>query len=211
MFRRSPRATLLWIVAFAVAIATATHVAGLLSSLENQEREFGRVQSVVVAARDLQLGRRVATDDLAIRRIRGDTFGKRSFQTVTSIVGTIVRVPLLSGSVITSRHVTKGNRGAGSPVVPNGLRVMRVPNDKGVRPAVGDVIDLYATFDPQVIGDSGDPTITLVTAALVVASTTADIDVVVTPDEAKRIAFATMVGEISVAIAPPEEASNRYG
>lgn len=211
MFRRSPRAALLWVAAGAVALATSVHVAGLLSSLERQDREFGRVRTVVVAARDLPLGTRVDVRDLALRRIRGHAVEPRALADRGAATGTVVRVPLLRGAVVTARHVADGDRGARSATVPAGMRAMRVGTAGSTRPEPGDVVDVYATFDPQVLGDDGDPTITIATAAPVVAVGSSGVTVLVTPEQAKRIAFAGAVGSLSLAIAPPEEAREPHG
>ncbi len=53
MLRRSPRALLLWVAAAIVAVATTVYVADILGSLRHQDQAFGRVHTVVVAARDL--------------------------------------------------------------------------------------------------------------------------------------------------------------
>ena len=72
MLRRSPRAVLLWTAAVIVALVTAGYVANILVSLRHQDVDFGRVHTVVVASRDLPLGRRVRAGDLADRRVRGE-------------------------------------------------------------------------------------------------------------------------------------------
>ena len=87
--------------------------------------------------------------------------------------------------------------------MPDGLRSMRVIIEGGVRPRPGDPVDIYATFDPQTVGDDVEPTLTvahavpgdrgrLATTRRAPASTGAAIGVtvLVTPDEAKRLAFA---------------------
>ncbi len=72
MLRRSPRAVLLWTAAVIVALVTAGYVANILVSLRHQDEAFGQVHTVVVASRDLPLGRRVRAGDLADRHVRGE-------------------------------------------------------------------------------------------------------------------------------------------
>jgi Flp pilus assembly protein CpaB len=88
----------------------------------------------------------------------------------------------------------------------------------GVRPRPGDPVDLYATFDPQTLGEDVEPTLTIAHAVPVIAVDRDDgagvvaggaaigVTVLVSPDEAKRLAFATAAGTLALAIAPPEEA-----
>ncbi len=95
---------------------------------------------------------------------------------------------------------------------------MRVVIEGGVRPRPGDPVDLYATFDPQTVGADVEPTLTIAHGVPVTAvdrddgSVSSDqgaigVTVLVTPDEAKRLAFATAAGTLALAIAPPEAAS----
>jgi Flp pilus assembly protein CpaB len=73
MLRRSPRALLLWVAAAIVAVATTVYVADILGSLRHQDQAFGRVHTVVVASRDLPLGRELSSGDLTDRHVRGET------------------------------------------------------------------------------------------------------------------------------------------
>lgn len=212
MLRRSPRALLLWIAAAIVAVATAAYVADVLVSLRHQDQAFGRVHSVVVAARDLPLGRRVRRSDLADRPVRGDAGLAGALTRPTAAVGRVVAVPLLRGAVITDRHLAAHRRDGRDGTVPAGLRAMRVIIEGGVQPHPGDPVDIYATFDPQTVGSDVEPTLTVAHAVPVIAVDRAEdgsigVTVLVTPDEAKRLAFATAAGTLAIAVAPPEAAS----
>src|SRR5215207_2832649 len=142
MLRRSPRALLLWVAAAVVAVATAAYVADVLVSLRHQDEAYGRVRPVVVAARDLPLGHRVRAADLAARHLRG--------------------------ALVTARHLTPPRRDGRDGTVPAGLRSMRVEVEGGVQPEPGDPVDIYATFDPQTVGEGVEPTLTLADAVPVV-------------------------------------------
>ncbi len=74
------------------------------------------------------------------------------------------------------------------------------------------------TFDPQTVGEGVEPTLTVAQAVPVIAVDRDDggevgasgalgVTVLVTPDEAKRLAFATAAGTLAIAIAPPEAAN----
>jgi pilus assembly protein CpaB len=220
MLRRSPRALLLWTAAAIVALATAAYVANVLVSLRHQDQAFGRVHTVVVAARDLPLGRRVRLDDLLDRHVRGETGPAGAVTRRSAAVGRVVAVPLLRGAIVTGRHLAAHRRDGRDGTVPDGLRSMRVIIEGGVRPRTGDRVDLYATFDPQTVGADTEPTLTVARAVPVVAVDTdgvrapgehgaaIGVTVLVTPDEAKRLAFATAAGTLALAIAPPEAATH---
>jgi len=212
MLRRSPRALLLWAAAAIVAVATAAYVADVLVSLRHQDQAFGRVHAVVVAARDLPLGRRIRAADLTDRQVRGDRGAVDALTRPGRAVGRVVAVPLLRGAVVTDRHLATTRRDGRDGSVPPGLRSMRVVIEGGVRPQPGDPVDIYATFDPQTIGSDVEPTLTVAHAVPVVAvdrtdATTTGVTVLVTPGEAKRLAFATAAGTLAIAVAPPEATS----
>jgi pilus assembly protein CpaB len=219
MLRRSPRAVLLWTAAVIVALVTAGYVANILVSLRHQDEAFGRVHTVLVAARDLPLGRRVHAGDVADRRVRGESLEPGSVASRAGAVGRVVAVPLLRGAVVTRRNLAAHRRDGRDGTVPAGLRSMRVVIEGGVRPHTGDPVDIYATFDPQTVGDDAEPTLTVAHAVPVIAvdsddGSTADghgasigVTVLVSPDEARRLAFATAAGTLAIAIAPPESAS----
>jgi len=89
---------------------------------------------------------------------------------------------------------------------------VRLVVEHGLRPAVGDLVDVLATFDPETIGD-GDPTIVVAPAVTVLAvddatdaGDTVAVTVLVTPHQSTRLAFAAAAGTISLALAPPESA-----
>jgi Flp pilus assembly protein CpaB len=212
MLRRSPRALLLWIAAAIIAVATATYVANVLVSLRHQDEAYGRVRPVVVATRDLPLGHRVRASDLGARHLRGDLSGVLTRP--TDAVGEVVRVPLLRGTLVTARHLAAQQRDGRDGTVPAGLRSMRVVVEGGVQPDPGDPVDIYATFDPQTVGDEAEPTLTVADAVPVIAtdrtsgtagsSDTIGVTVLVTPTQAKRLAFASAAGTLALAVAPPE-------
>ena len=221
MLRRSPRAVLLWTMAVIVAVATTAYVADILVSLRHQDQAFGRVHTVVVASRDLPLGRRLVASDLADRTVRGDSEEPAALTTRAAAVGRVVAVPLLRGAVVSRRHLAAHRRDGRDGTVPDGLRSMRVLIAGGVRPKPGDPVDLYATFDPQTVGDNAEPTLTVARAVPVIAVDDGDatsggggehgasigVTVLVSPDQAVRLAFSAAVGTLAIAIAPPESAA----
>jgi FMN phosphatase YigB (HAD superfamily) len=82
------------------------------------------------------------------------------------------------------------------------------------KPDAGDPVDIYATFDPQTVGDGVEPTLTVADAVPVLAtdhssgtgsaSDAIGVTVLVTPTQAKRLAFAQAAGTLAIAVAPPE-------
>ena len=98
--------------------------------------------------------------------------------------------------------------------MPAGRRAVRLVVEHGLRPDVGDLVDVLATFDPQTLGDDGDPTIVVAPAVTVLAVDAAGdagdsvaVTVLVSPRQSTRLAFAAAAGTISLALAPPEAAT----
>ena len=213
MFRRSPRAAMLWLAALIVAALTAFTVIASVSSLRHQDQAFGAIHSVLVARHDLPVGTPVTTTDLSTKKIRGESPQPDTMTRTQDAVGLIVRAPMLAGDLVTARHLAARTRGEMSNVVPNGSRAVRLVVEHAVRPAVGDVVDVLATFDPATLADGGDPTVVVAPGVTVVAvdSTAASgdsvgITVLVTPAQASRLAFSASTGTITIALAPPEAA-----
>ena len=216
MFRRSPRSALLWAGAALVAVVTAITVISSVSSLRHQDSAFGRLHSLVVARRDLPVGTRVSAGDLTARRLRGEAPEPDTITHASDAVGHIVRFPLLRGDTLTARHLAPGRRSALSGIVPTGHRAVRLVIEHGLRPAVGDVVDVLATFDPATLGDGGDPTVLIAPAVPVLAvdaaaasGDTVGVTVLVTPHQASRLAFSASTGTLSLALAPPEAVDGR--
>ena len=213
MFRRSPRAAMLWLAALVVAALTASTVIASVSSLRHQDQAFGAIHSVLVARHDLPVGTPIASTDLGTRKIRGESPRSDTITRAHDAVGMIVRAPMLAGDLVTARHLAPRRRGEMSNVVPNGQRAVRLVVEHAVRPAVGDVVDVLATFDPATLADGGEPTVVVAAGVAVVAAdanaASADsvgITVLVTPAQASRLAFSSSTGTISIALAPPEAA-----
>lgn len=214
MFRRSPRAALFTAAAALVAVVTAALVTASLSSLRHQDETFGRLHPVVVAARDLPVGTTVSRRDLAVQRVRGEAPVPATLRRSAAAVGRVVRVPVLGGTPVTTRHLAAADRPGLGGVVPAGRRAVRLVLEHGLRPATGDLVDVLATFDPATLADGGDPTVLVAPAVPVVrvdvpagSGDTVAVTVLVTPAQARRLAFSATAGTVTLALAPPEAAA----
>ena len=219
MLRRSPRAVLLWAAALVVAIVTATSVGGTLASLHRQDNRYGRVRAVVVAARDLAAGTVVDRGDVREVQVRGIGAPRHAIGATGDAVGRVVAVPVLSGSMITNRHVTPRVRDGRDGVVPAGRRAMRVIVADGLKPRAGDVVDVFVTLPAGSVPADTDPTLTVaervpvvvVDAATEPSESTAHaervgVTLLVPSADAKRLAYAAAAGTVALAATPPEDA-----
>lgn len=215
--RRSPRVLLTWIAAASLALGTARVVATDLAVLHRRAGALDVVAHVVVARHDLPLGAVITARDLRTIETAGDLAG-RALTDTGSAIGQVVVVPVVGGAPLFAAHVAPSRRDPLGAVVPRGMRVMHVAAESGLRPAPGAVVDVLATFDPTIlVGEGGgEPTLTVAQAATVIAATGVDdrvdeptergITLLVTEDEAHRLAFASANGVLTIALAPPEDA-----
>lgn len=216
MLHRSPRVVLLWAAALVVGLVTAVTVGRAVAGLRRQEATYGALRPVVVAARDLPLGMRIGTADLVVRRVRGEA--PDSVRSTARAAGRVVAVPLLRGAPVTPRHLVPARRDGRAGTVPAGRRAMRVVVASTPRLTPGDLVDVYATFDPQVVGEDREPTLAVARAVPVLAVDAAaggpgavteagtGVTLLVPHAVAARLAFAAATGELAVAVAPPEAA-----
>jgi Flp pilus assembly protein CpaB len=224
--RRSPRVLLAWAAALIVMLATARVVTDDLGSLHRRAHDLGTDIAVVLAARDLPLGMTVGAGDLRVVRRPSTTVSAGALRDLTAAVGRIVAVPMLRDDVVGARHLVAGING----VVPIGRRAVHIVVKDGFQPPVNAVVDVLATFDPSIAAGPGSPGQATVVArgAQVVAlagatasqaaepptstgSGTSDmsgsgVTLLVTEPEARSIAFAASIGEVSLALAPAPSA-----
>lgn len=224
--RRSPRAVVMWATALLVALATARFVAADLATLHRSARALGAPRGVVVASHDLPLGALLDPTDLRIVRSASERFPSGTLGDERDAVGRIVTVPVLAGAPVLEGALAPGDRTGLDGLVPEGRRAIRIADDAGLAPAPGAVVDVMVTIDPSLVAAAGggDPTVIVARAALVLPSAPtaatarpgggapsddSGITLLVTEDEAKRLAFATAHGVVTLALAPPEDACCR--
>ena len=217
MLRRSPRAALLWCVALVLAFVTATWVGGTLASLRRQDVRYGHVVGFAVARRDLPVGTRVRSRDLSTVHARGGA-RPRGALAADRAAGRVLVVTVLRGQAVTVRHLRGNGRGARDGVVAPGWRAMRVSVADAPRLRAGDHVDVYVTFDPGQVPETGDPTLVVADAVPVVSVEPGDpssgsggdrstgVTLLVDVDEAPRLAYASANGVLALALVPPEEA-----
>ncbi|MCZ7528082.1 MAG: Flp pilus assembly protein CpaB [Acidimicrobiia bacterium] len=224
MLRRSPRAALLWAGAAVVGLATARMAAQDLAALHRQARALGDPREIVVARHDLALGSTVDPEDLAVRRLHASEVPDGALLDPRDAVGRVVAVPVLRGGTVLARHLTPAERSGLDGIVPEGMRAVRVVATDTLRPDRGATVDVLVTLDPSLVGEGVEPTLVAARAALVVQvdaggadSLSADagpgtrlgVTLLVTTDEATRLAYASANGVLALALTPPEDACCR--
>ncbi len=225
--RRSPRVLLAWAAAVVVMLATVRVVAVDLGSLHRRAHNLGADVPVVLAARDLPLGTTLGTGDVRTVRRPSTTVSSDALRDPAAAVGRVVSVALLRDDVVGARHLVAGDgRGAGpgiNGIVPVGRRAVHVLVKDGFQPPPGSVVDVLATYDPSLANIAGTPGQATIVAhgarvlTLSRAAATGDlgasadsngvgVELLVTEDEARSVAYAASIGEVSLALAPVQDA-----
>lgn len=222
--RRSPRSLLTAALALLVATATAWTVGSDLAALHRRARELGPPRPVVIAARDLPLGARVGAADLRTVDRHASTVPDRTLRDPSEAIGRVVAVPVLAGALVTGRHLAAADRPGTDGLVAPGTRAVHLRTQDGLRPRPGAVVDVLATLDPGLAGETtvGPPggAVTVASAARVLAVDEGDgatdasydaaaaggVTLLVTEREARTLAFAAANGVLMLALAPPEDA-----
>jgi len=217
---RSPRALVLWTAAVIVAVVTAVVVASDLAALHRRAHELGSERTVVVARRDLLLGRTVAPGDLREREVHASQLPAGVLRSSADAVGRVVQVPVLRGSFVSARQLAPRRREGLDGAIPRGMRAMRVVVVDAVHPRAGSSVDVIASFEDAAAipsEDSSDvlPATVVARGVLVIASDDArtpeglralGVTLLVTPHEARALAFASTHGVLTIALVPPEDA-----
>lgn len=222
MLRRSPRALGLWAAAAALALVTGSIVTGDLATLHRRADTFGAAQPVVVARRALPLGTTVTPADVTTRRVHASQQPRSVLHDRDDAVGRVVRVPLVRDAFVSARNLAPRRRSGLAGALPEGTRAVRIVVEDGLRPPTGSAVDVYASFatGPDALGTGRTVTTpaTLVAEGAVVLATddgdttsggsgsTHGVTLLVGPDQAADLAYASARGTLFLALVPPEDA-----
>ncbi len=231
MTRRSPRAVLLWLGAVLVAVVTAALVATDLAALHRRANSLGAPRPVAVATRELPLGSKINRDDLRSRSVHRSQLPSGALSP-SAAEGRVVAVPVVRGAFVVDGNVAPRRRTGLDGAIPPGMRALRIVARDAVHPPVGSSVDVLVTFESSDgAAAGGAPTITAARGVLVlgtddvpaaVETPTTDrattgqgagvgVTLLVSEEDAPRLAFAAAAGVVTLALVPPEDAATAPG
>jgi pilus assembly protein CpaB len=209
----------LWLIAVALAfalIAAAIATAWMKSRVEAVEANNTKLTSVIVAARDVPMGKRIERDDLRSVRTSMEGAPTDAFRGVTEVIGQVSRSPLYAGEVLVARRLSEYAGGSAlAAVLKPGMRAVSIRVDDVI--GVGgfvlpenrvDVISAYSN-------DGSTTAETIIRDVRVLAvdqrsDPTSDGPVVgravtleVTPADAEKIAIARQRGVLQLSLRNP--------
>ena len=226
MSRRSPRAVLLWLGAVLVAVVTAALVATDLAALHRRAHSLGSPRPVAVATRDLPLGSTIDRGDVRTRSVHGSQLPSGALGPA-AVDGRVVAVPVVRGAFMVKGNVAPRGRTGLDGAIPSGMRALRIVPRDALRPPVGSSVDVLVTFESSDAAAGGAPTVVAARGVLVLGTdeTPAAVEtragdggpggqggalgvtLLVTEEDAPRLAFAAAAGVVTLALAPPEDAA----
>jgi Flp pilus assembly protein CpaB len=114
--------------------------------------------------------------------------------------GAVVTDTVHEGEVVLAARLAPAGTSPLAAALPPGTRGVSVPVDARALPVEhGDVVDVLATFDPDLAGGS-DPTVAVARGAVVIDVAEEAVVVAVTPGQAPRVAFASAAGAVALAV-----------
>lgn len=211
MRRKRPRSSrVLFVLSLTLAAGATMAVQARLARLEARAAGAGPERTVIVAGRDLARGTVLGPDMLDRTRIPDRFLPPGTSSSLEEVAGHVLSSDVAAGEPITLVRLTSRG-GPVAALVPPSLRAVPVPAAlpaSAVRP--GDRVDVLATYA------TGQPhTETVVTGAGIVSVLPSGsvqgggvtLIILVGPESAERLAFARTFADLTVAIAPPVDAS----
>jgi Flp pilus assembly protein CpaB len=188
--RRRPSAY--WLVAGALAVLTALVVLRAVGRAEAGAARLGGLRPVAVA------GATVGSGDTEVRRLPAAMIPPGAVEAPPE--GSLVGATVHGGEVVLEARLAPAGTSALAAALPPGTRGVAVPVDAAALPVEpGDVVDVLATFDPD-LAAGADPTVAVAREAVVVDVTDEAVVVAVTPGQAPRVAFAVAAGAVALAV-----------
>lgn len=193
---------------------------GYESRLAATRPDVGPPVSVVVAAADLSRGATLDEGSVATSTVPRSLVPPGALTQASRAIGRVVLTDLAAGEVVTATRLASPSAGPVAALVPPGEQAFVVPTGVPAGSIVaGDRVDVLATFGGthphtetvatglevlSVLAPAGDGgTLSVGTGA----TSGEQLVLVVRPDQAEGLAYATSFGEISVTIVGASEAT----
>jgi len=217
VFRRrwSPTSKAFALLAVAAGLGAYGLVRGYAARLEALRPVVGTPTPVVVAAGHIERGTVLTESLVRVAEMPSAFAPPGALRSIEQAVGQTAATDLAEGEAVTSTRVGGGEAGPVASLVPSGLRAF--PVEAGVPPGSvrpGDRVDVFATFggpNPHTETVAQGLEVLLVLdkdeadgTSLTTTGSIPSLILLVSPDVAERLAFATAFADLAIAIAPVE-------
>jgi pilus assembly protein CpaB len=198
-------------LALAIGLLVSYSVYNRLRSVAAQSNTAAGVP-VLVAADDIDVGAKLKASDVAIINVPAPSRPPGAFSTTTKVLGRGAVLPISKGDFILQNKLAAMDAGAGLPsMIPPGMRAVSV--------RVNDVVSVAGFVQPgtrvDVLDTSTGQTITVLQNVAVIAvgasllerlageQSAPVITLLVSPDDAQKLALASQEGRIQLALRNP--------
>lgn len=211
--RKMPRASIVLLsVSVVCALSAALVMRAYAGRLDATRPDGGPPTTVVIAARGVPRGATLTDEMLAVRTLPARFVPPGGLSDPARAVGRVVVTDLAEGEVVTRLRLAGGGAGRIASLVPPGMRAVQLPVGSTVGVEPGDLVDVVATF-----GGGGAHTELAAEGVEVLAversagtplgtgapSSGLGLVVLVGPDDAERLAFATTFATLSIGVRGP--------
>lgn len=193
-------------------------------SLQQHSGPAGGLHEVLVAATDIPVGTKIEAKDIRVVRLPVEALPPRGFMHRDKVIGRGAILPISQGEFfISGKNLASENAGSGLPsMIPNGMRAVSVRvNDSS---SVGGFVQPGTRVDVLMTGNAGSgeaQTVTVLRNVAVLANGTAldrntagaesqnspVITLLVSPDDAEKLALAMAQGRIQLTLRNPLDTS----
>jgi pilus assembly protein CpaB len=214
------RTRLLFIGLLALAVGAFASAAVYRTLQQGSGASAGDLQEIAVATADIPVGARIQDKDIRMVRLSSDAIPPGGFRHPKRLLGRGAVLPIAQGEFfISGKNLAAENAGSGLPsMIPSGMRAVSVRvNDAS---SVGSFVLPGTRVDVLMTGNSGSgeaQTVTVLKNVAVLANgTKLDhgafgpdsqnsplITLLVSPDDAQKLALATAQGRIQLALRNP--------
>ena len=205
-------------LALAVGLLVSFTVYNRLRNFAGSSGNAGGVP-VVVAADDIQVGAKLSAHDVRLVTLPQSAVPPGAFYTISAVLGRGAVLPLSNGEFILPSKLAAVNAGAGLPsMIPQGMRAVSVRVNDVVSVAgfvqPGTRVDVLATGNQSSGSDRQTTTVLENVAVIAVGKSmdrnaTADaqtapvITLLVSPDDAQKLALVSQEGRIQLSLRNP--------
>ena len=217
------RTRLVFIGLLALALGAFASALAYHSLQQRNGMSGGSLQEVLVAAADIPVGTKVQAKDIRVVHLPVEALPPGGFRHTEKVIGRGAILPIAQGEFfISGKNLASENAGSGLPsMIPSGMRAVSVRvNDSSVGVFVqpGTRVDVLMTGNP---GSGEAQTFTVLKNVLVLANGAAldrnstrtesqnspVITLLVSPDDAEKLALAMAQGRIQLALRNPLDTS----
>ncbi len=220
MSPRRPRAFAIRAMAVILGLATARVVALDLATIHDQAHRLGALRHVVVARATLMKGAVVRDADVTTVSRHSSEVPNDTVASPAAVVGRTIVVDVAAGAPILRANIARHGTGP-SAALPPDRRAIRLVDAGGLAPAVGSIVDVYATYDAATSARANESATLVARGAVVLqvdadggatphttsaSGTTSGLVVMIRSGETRAVASAIANGVVTVVIAPVEDA-----